>query len=100
MTGQQKNVPQSVRLLYLVLYLAFLFAMNRLAFGQWLPLPTSKGLWFYSGAAALILGSLLGHPRKKPVVDTRTPEELLNLIDVNGWKIAAVQSWLTGKMPC
>ncbi|MFH1739538.1 MAG: DUF87 domain-containing protein [bacterium] len=62
MTGQQRSVPQSVRLLYLALYLAFLFVMNRLAFGQWLPLTTSKGLWFYSGAAALILGSLLVTP--------------------------------------
>jgi hypothetical protein len=62
MTGQQRSVPQSVRLLYLALYLAFLFTMNRLAFGQWLPLTTEKGLWFYSGAAALILGSLLVTP--------------------------------------
>ncbi len=62
MTGQQRGVPQSVRLLYLALYLAILFVMNRLAFGQWLPLATERGLWFYSGAAALILGSLLVTP--------------------------------------
>lgn len=62
MTGQQRSVPQSVRLLYLGLYLGFLFAMNRMAFEQWLPLTTEKGLWFYSGAAALILGSLLVTP--------------------------------------
>jgi len=59
---RQKDVSQLVRLFYLVLYLAFLFLMNRLAFGQWSPLATSKGLWFYSGAAALILGSLLFTP--------------------------------------
>jgi len=62
MTGKQKDVSQPVRLLYLVIYLAFIFLMNRLAFGQWLPLTTPKGLWFYSGAAALILGSLLVTP--------------------------------------
>lgn len=62
MTGRQRSVPQSLRLLYLGLYLAFLFSMNRMAFGQWLPLTTEKGLWFYSGAAALILGSLLITP--------------------------------------
>ena len=62
MMAQGRNVPQSVRLLYLVLYLFFLFAMNRMAFGHWLPLTTEKGLWFYSGAAALILGSLLVTP--------------------------------------
>jgi hypothetical protein len=59
---KQKDVSQPVRLLYLVIYLVFLFGMNRLAFGQWLPLTDSKGLWFYSGAAALILGSLLVTP--------------------------------------
>ena len=58
MTGQQRSIPQSVCLLYLALYLAFLFVINRMAFGQWLPLTTSKGLRFYSDAAALILGSL------------------------------------------
>ena len=62
MMAQGRCVPQSVRLLYLGVYLAFLFAMNRMAFGQWLPLTTEKGLWFYSGAAALILGSLLVTP--------------------------------------
>jgi len=62
MMGRQENVSQPVRLLYLVLYLAFLLWMNQLAFDQWLPLTTSKGLWFYSGAAALILGSLLVTP--------------------------------------
>ncbi len=62
MMRRQKDTSQPVRLFYLVLYLAFLFLMNRLAFGQWLPLTTSKGLWFYSGAVALILGSLLVTP--------------------------------------
>lgn len=62
MIGRQKDVSQPVRLLYLILYLTFLFLMNWMAFGQWLPLTTSKGLWFYSGAAALILGSLLVTP--------------------------------------
>jgi hypothetical protein len=59
---QVKIRSQSTRLLYLVLYLSFLAAMNRMAFSQWLPLTSEKGLWFYSGAAALILGSLLVTP--------------------------------------
>lgn len=59
---RQRWTPQWVRLLYLVGYLAFLLAMNRLAFEQWTPMITAKGLWFYSGAAALILGSLLVTP--------------------------------------
>jgi hypothetical protein len=62
MIERHKEVSQPIRLLYLFIYLSFLFVMNRLAFGQWLPLTTPKGLWFYSGAAALILGSLLVTP--------------------------------------
>ncbi len=62
MIAQEKNFSQTIRLLYLALYLFFLVIMNRFAFGQWLPITTSKGLWFYSGAAALILGSLLITP--------------------------------------
>lgn len=62
MIGRQKEVPQAIRLLYLLLYLAFLILINRLAFDQWFPLTTPKGLWFYSGTGALILGSLLVTP--------------------------------------
>jgi hypothetical protein len=62
MIERHKEVSQPIRLLYLLIYLSFLFVMNRLAFGQLLPLTTPKGLWFYSGAAALILGSLLVTP--------------------------------------
>jgi hypothetical protein len=62
MTGRHNSVSQAVRLSYLIGYLAFLFVINRFAFGQWVPPTTSKGLWFYSGAAALILGSLLVTP--------------------------------------
>jgi len=62
MIERHKEVSQPIRLLYLFIYLSFLFVINRLAFGQWLPLTTPKGLWFYSGAAALILGSLLVTP--------------------------------------
>ena len=62
MKEYKQNFSQSVRLLFLVLYLAFLFLMNRIGFGQWLPMTNSKGLWFYSGAAALILGSFLVTP--------------------------------------
>jgi hypothetical protein len=62
MITKQKDVSQPIRLFYLVLYLIFLFLINQLAFNQWLPLTSSKGLWFYSGASALILGSLLMTP--------------------------------------
>jgi len=35
-----RNVSQAVRLFYLALYMFFLFVMNRLAFGQWVRIPT------------------------------------------------------------
>ncbi len=57
-----KNDKQSVRLVYLMIYLVFLVVMNHVAFGHWLPVTPEKSLWFYSGAAALILGSLLISP--------------------------------------
>src|SRR5450830_692874 len=62
MKERPSSFSQPVRLLFLVVYLAFLLTMNRLGFGQWLPLANPKGLWFYSGAAMLILGSLLVTP--------------------------------------
>jgi len=41
MTGRQRNDPQSVHLLYLATNRAFLFLVNRRAFGQWLPLTSA-----------------------------------------------------------
>ena len=57
-----KVSSQPVRFMYLMVYLFFLVTMNQLAFGQWLPRASEKGLWFYSGSAALILGSHLITP--------------------------------------
>lgn len=37
------------------------------------------------------------NPHKKPVIDTRTPEELLNIIEAKGREIAAVIAQLRGK---
>jgi len=42
MIGQRRNVPQSVRLLYLVFYPALLFVMTRMAFDQGLPLTVPR----------------------------------------------------------
>ena len=62
MTQKSKSVSQPIRFLYLVVYLGFIFLINRLAFDQWIPLTTPKGLWFFTGAAALVLGSQLVTP--------------------------------------
>lgn len=50
---------QRTRLLILALYVAALFCASKLALGSWVPPTNEKGLWFYSGLAALLLGNLL-----------------------------------------
>ena len=56
------NIPQLIRFLILVIYLIILVAVNWLAFKTPIPLTNEKGLWFFSGAIALLLGSLLFNP--------------------------------------
>jgi uncharacterized protein len=53
---------QGIRLLFLGIYLGLLFLVNFLAFGTWIPFSGNEGLWFYSGAASIILGNLLVTP--------------------------------------
>ncbi len=62
------NRTQGVRLVFLIIYLAILLVINYITFGDWIPQTGSKGLWFYTGAASLILGNLLITPfYTKPV---------------------------------
>jgi hypothetical protein len=53
---------QSTRLIFLCLYILLLFAINKLAFGSWLPESGDKGLWFYTAAASILLGNFLVTP--------------------------------------
>ncbi len=53
---------QPRRLLHLTLYLAVLFAANFLAFDRFLPYTDYRGLWFFGGLAAVIVGSLIVTP--------------------------------------
>jgi len=62
------SMSQRVRLGILVAYVAALFCSSWVIFGTWLPPTNEKGLWFYSGLAALLLGNLLVTPfYTKPV---------------------------------
>lgn len=56
------NITQPRRLIHLVIYIGVLFLANYLAFGQWMPFPDNRGLWFFGGLAALIIGSLIVTP--------------------------------------
>lgn len=57
-----KNISQPRRLIHLIIYISFLFLANYLAFGQWIPFTDNRGLWFFGGLAALIIGSLIVTP--------------------------------------
>ena len=53
---------QSTRLIFLFIYVLLLFAINKWAFGSWLPESGEKGLWFYTAAASILLGNFLVTP--------------------------------------
>jgi hypothetical protein len=55
-------LKQSSRLVVLALYVAILCAVSWVAQGSLFPPLGAQGLWFYSGLAALLLGSLLSTP--------------------------------------
>ncbi|MDD5644892.1 MAG: DUF87 domain-containing protein [bacterium] len=53
---------QRIRVIVFLCYIAVLFIANYLSFGSWVPLIGGKGLWFYTGLASILLGSLLVTP--------------------------------------
>ena len=53
---------QRGRLVVLFVYVALLLVASKLALGGWLPPSSEKGLWFYAGLAALLLGNLIITP--------------------------------------
>lgn len=55
-------IPQRHRLLILLGYILILFALSALALGSWFPPLGRRGLWFYSGLYAFIVGALLEAP--------------------------------------
>lgn len=59
---EYSSISQPRRLLHLFLYLCVLFVVNYFAFGQWVPLTDQRGLWFFGGLAALLIGSLIVTP--------------------------------------
>lgn len=82
-----KPLTQFIRLLILITYIVLLFVASRLAFGSWLPPTTEKGLWFYSGLAALLLGNLLVTPFFTKPVDaiSNAVAAIVAMLAVNIW---------------
>jgi hypothetical protein len=56
------KLSQRARLLVLGAYVVLLFAASKIALASWLPPTSEKGIWFYSGLAAILLGNLLVTP--------------------------------------
>lgn len=86
-----KITSQKVRLLFLGVYLAALFIACRLALGIWLPPSGEKGLWFYSGLAALLLGNLIISPLFTKPADavSYAVAGLVALLTASGWYVSA-----------
>ncbi len=82
-----KSLTQFIRLLILITYVILLFVASKLAFDSWLPPTTEKGLWFYSGLAALLLGNLLVTPFFTKPVDaiSNAVAAIVALLAVNIW---------------
>jgi hypothetical protein len=73
--------------LILVIYVGLLLGASQLALGSWLPPTSEKGVWFYSGLAALLLGNLLVTPFFTKPVDSISyaVAALIALLAVNTW---------------
>jgi hypothetical protein len=86
---------QPTRLLILLVYLLVLFVTCKLAFGFWFPPTSEKGLWFYSGLAAILLGNLLVTPFFTKPVDaiSYAVAALITLLAVNVWVLRQYTSF-------
>lgn len=81
------SLGQKTRLVALFLYIALLFYASKLALGTWLPPTTEKGLWFYSGLAALLLGNLIVTPYYTKPADaiSNAVASIIGLLAVSVW---------------
>ncbi len=80
-------LTQRTRLGILFGYLAILFCASLFVHGSWTPPTSEKGLWFYAGLGALVLGSLLVTPFFTKPVDaiSYAVVALIGLLTVNVW---------------
>lgn len=81
------SLTQRTRLVLLLAYLAVLVGASRFAFGSWIPETGTRGLWLFSGVAALLLGDLLVSPYFTKPVDALSYSiaALLALLSIEVW---------------
>lgn len=91
MANRQKVPSQRTRLIFLALYLLGLCVVSKQALGAWIPPTAEKGLWFYSGLVALLLGNLLVNPFFSKPVDALSyaVAAIIALLAVNPWTSAS-----------
>jgi hypothetical protein len=82
-----KHPDQRTRLVVLIIYVLGLFVVSKLALGSWWPPTSEKGLWFYAGLVALLLGNLLVTPFFTKPVDALaySVPAVIGLLAVNPW---------------
>lgn len=82
-----RSASQRTRLVILGVYILILFGASNLALGSWFPPTSEKGLWFYSGLAAILLGNLLVTPFFTKPADaiSYSVAALVALLAVNVW---------------
>ena len=82
-----KTASQRTRLVILVIYITALFLTSKLALGSWIPPTNERGLWFYSGLIALLLGNLLVSPFFNKPIDSISyaVASLVALLFTNVW---------------
>jgi hypothetical protein len=68
-------------------YLVLLAVASRTAFGSWVPETGERGLWLFSGVAALLLGDLLVSPYFTKPVDalSYSVAALIGLVAIDVW---------------
>ena len=85
-----KTLSQRTRLIILLAYVSLLFCAAKIALGSWTPPTSERGLWFYSGLAALLLGNLIVTPFFTKPADaiSYTVAGIVALLATNVWYVA------------
>lgn len=85
--GETTLPGQRARLVILIIYVAGLLLLSKIALGTWLPPLAEKGVWFYSALAALLLGNLLITPYFTKPADavSNAVAAVIALLAVNVW---------------
>jgi hypothetical protein len=86
-----------LRLIIMVGYVAAISLVSHSLFGQWLPTPGAKSIWYYSGIFALLLGELLLEPYFTSPTSAIS-NAIAVLVEVGGILVIAPTSYVRGSV--